>query len=155
MCDFSSIPPLYIVSIGSVTSMTASETCYFSSAGVDGSGQNFNLEYDNSLIMTASNSNIDVILTVIFLKLDVDYENAFKVGTQVAKEYNAIYRGINTYAISANSAVQSFIFATKLNNVNSIVEAIRKEMDFKAQDLRIQIIPVPHARGKPPSAMSS
>jgi hypothetical protein len=140
---------------GSVTSMTVDGSCYFSSAGIDGSGQNFNLKYANSLIMTASNSNADVILTVIFLKLDVDYEKAFKVGTQVAKDYNAMYQRINTFSISANTVAQSFIFATKLNNVNAIVEAIIKEMDFKAQDLRIQIIPVPHAKSKPPSAMSS
>jgi hypothetical protein len=135
--------------------MTVSESCYFSSAGISGSGQNFNPKYDNSLSMTATNSNLDVILNVVILNPDIDYENAFKVGLEVAKETNATFQGIGVYGLANNREAQNFNFLTKLNKVNLIVEKVRTDMGLTVTDLRVQIIPVHRVRDKPPSAMST
>jgi len=140
---------------GSVTSMTVSEPCYFSSASVDGTGQNFNLEYDNSLIMTTSNSNVDVILNVVILNPDIDYENAFKIGLQVAKENNTKFQGIGVYGLANNREAQNLNFLTKLNKVNAIVEKVKANMGLDATDIRCQIIPVQRVRDKPPMSMST
>ena len=105
--------------------------------------------------MTTQNNNLDVILNVVVLNPDFDYENAFNIGLQVAKENNATFQGIGVYGLANNREAQNFNFLTKLNKVNGIVEKIKADMGFNSSDLRVQIIPVQRVRDKPPSAMST